>query len=158
MKDLLVLAFSSTDDIKMVQYLLFWNVLFHKAENGSPNCFYSHSTHYCFRTPNVNWRNKKATQAWEARWFHPQYIFVLMSNTCLHTAEFNLTENGYDITQNQNKQLTNELTLELMCWVLSIRGSFKNRFLKSIKSHDLESILSTSYFYSFTLGGLYIIF
>ena len=25
MKDLLVLAFSSTDDIKMVRYLLFWN-------------------------------------------------------------------------------------------------------------------------------------
>ena len=28
MKDLLVLAFSSTDDIKVVQYLLFWNVFF----------------------------------------------------------------------------------------------------------------------------------
>ena len=26
------------------------------------------------------------------------------------------------------------------------RGSFKNRFLKSIKPHDLGSILSTSYF------------
>ena len=39
-----------------------------------------------------------------------------------------------------------------------IRGSFKNCFLKSIKPHDLESILSTSYFYSFTLEGLYIIF
>ena len=39
-----------------------------------------------------------------------------------------------------------------------IRGSFKNRFLKSIKPHDLGSILSTSYFYSFTLEGLYIIF
>ena len=41
---------------------------------------------------------------------------------------------------------------------LPSRGSFKNRFLKSIKSHDLGSILSTSYFYSFTLEGLYIIF
>ena len=41
-----------------------------------------------------------------------------MSNTCLHTAEFNLTENGYGITQNQNKQLTNELTLELMFRIL----------------------------------------
>ena len=40
----------------------------------------------------------------------------------------------------------------------SIRGSFKNCFLRSIKPHDLESILSTSYFYSFTLEGLYIIF
>ena len=40
----------------------------------------------------------------------------------------------------------------------NIRGSFKNCFLKSIKPHDLESILSTSYFYSFTLEGLYIIF
>ena len=38
------------------------------------------------------------------------------------------------------------------------RGSFRNRFLKSIKPHDLGSILSTSYFYSFTLEGLYIIF
>ena len=28
MKDLLVLAFSSTDDIKMVRYLLFWNVFY----------------------------------------------------------------------------------------------------------------------------------
>ena len=28
----------------------------------------------------------------------------------------------------------------------STRGSFKNRFLKSIKPHDLGSILSTSYF------------
>ena len=39
-----------------------------------------------------------------------------------------------------------------------IRGSFKNHFLKSVKPHDLGSILNTSYFYSFTLGGLYIIF
>ena len=38
------------------------------------------------------------------------------------------------------------------------RGSFRNCFSKSIKPHDLESILSTSYFYSFTLEGLYIIF
>ena len=30
MKDLLVLAFSSTDDIKMVRYLLFWNGKFVK--------------------------------------------------------------------------------------------------------------------------------
>ena len=41
---------------------------------------------------------------------------------------------------------------------LAIRGSFKNCFLKSIKPHDLGSILSTSYFYSFILEGLYIIF
>ena len=41
---------------------------------------------------------------------------------------------------------------------LYTRGSFKNRFLKSIKPHDLGSIISTSYFYSFTLEGLYIIF
>ena len=36
------------------------------------------------------------------------------------------------------------------------RGSFKNRFffLKSIKPHDLGSILRNSYFYSFTLEGL----
>ena len=40
MKDLLVLAFSSTDDIKMVQYLLFWNGKYHanieivKCESG----------------------------------------------------------------------------------------------------------------------------
>ena len=31
MKDLLVLAFSSTDDIKMVQYLLFWNEKYHQT-------------------------------------------------------------------------------------------------------------------------------
>ena len=47
-------------------------------------------------------------------------------------------------------------TVQYVQW--HIRGSFRNRFLKSIKPHDLGSILSTSYFYSFTLEGLYIIF
>ena len=41
---------------------------------------------------------------------------------------------------------------------LYIRGSFHKFFFKSIKPHDLGCIPSTSYFYSFTLEDLYIIF
>ena len=34
------------------------------------------------------------------------------------------------------------------------RGSFTDHFFKSIGQNDLGDILSTSYFCSFTLGGL----
>ena len=38
MKDLLVLAFSSTDDINMVRYLLFWNVNCHLLSQCYLDC------------------------------------------------------------------------------------------------------------------------
>ena len=39
-------------------------------------------------------------------------------------------------------------------YLMQIREGFQNSFLKPTRQDDLRSILSTSYFYSFTLGSL----
>ena len=39
-------------------------------------------------------------------------------------------------------------------WSMLTREGFQNLFFKSTRQDDLRSILNTSYFYSFTLGGL----
>ena len=60
------------------------------------------------------------------------------------------------ISITQNQITWNLIGINLLN--IYIRGSFQKTFFTSIKPHDLGNILSTSHFYSFTLGGLYIIF
>ena len=65
-----------------------------------------------------------------------------------------IIRNFFKNQEKKTEKSCNIWVLQPMGYRLYIRGIFKNRFLKSIKPHDLGSILSTSYFYSFTLGGL----